>query len=115
MLLRCRTGQFFLFGFELSVYMGTQPPWFLLKKEASSILVSISFVFLLPAKIVLHGIFGDYRVFGNEKTPSIGIFPSMTFFRSKISSWTGVQVGSDERRFGYWCTWGRWLVGYFGS
>src|SRR5262245_66447706 len=91
MLLRCRTGQFFLFGFELSVYMGTQPPWFLLEKEASSILVSISFVFLFPAKIVLHGIFGSYEVFGNEKTPSIAISDERRVCRSKISSWTRVQ------------------------
>src|SRR5262245_65670858 len=72
--------------------MLTQPPWFLFKKEASSTIASISFVFILPAKIVLHGIFGSYGVFCTEKYPSIRIFPSLIFFRSEISSWTGVRV-----------------------
>src|SRR5262245_63932089 len=34
--------------------------------------------------------FGTYGVFGTEKTPSICIFPSLTFFCSKKSSWTGI-------------------------
>src|SRR5215510_10461756 len=72
--------------------MWTQPPWFFFKKKASSTIASISFVFILPAKIVLHGIFGSYGVFCTEKYPSIRIFPSLIFFRSEISSWTGVQV-----------------------
>src|SRR5262245_28665115 len=72
--------------------MGTQPPWFFLQQQASYILSSISFVFFLPAKILLHGILGSYGVFGTEKSPSIRIFPSLMFFRSEISSWTVVRV-----------------------
>src|SRR5262245_43707897 len=94
------------FGFELSVYMGTQPPWFLLKKEASSTLVSISFIFLLHFKIVLHGIFGNFGVFCSEKSLSIRIFPSLTFFRSEISSWTGVLVSFAFLVSNYRFTWG---------
>src|SRR5262245_26443368 len=40
------------FGFEKSPYMGTQPPWSLLKKEVSSTFASISIVFFLPAIVV---------------------------------------------------------------
>src|SRR5215510_6804926 len=39
--------------------------------------------------------FGTYGVFRTEKTPSICIFPSLTFFCSKKSSWTGI-----------WAVWG---------
>src|SRR5262245_62487318 len=67
---------------------------------------AISFGLFFPAKILLHGIFGIYRVFGTEKSPSIRIFPSLIFFRSGISSWTGVRVSLAflvlENRF----TWG---------
>src|SRR5215510_11041085 len=72
--------------------MGTKPPWLFFQKEAPSILSSISFVFFLPAKIVLHSIFGSYGVFGTEKSPSIRILLSLMFFRSEISSWTVVRV-----------------------
>src|SRR5262245_54224602 len=106
MLLRCRTGRFFLFGFELSVYMGTQPPWFLLKKEVSSILVSISFVFLLPAKIVLHGIFCSYGVFCTDNSLSIRIVPSFTFFLSAICSCAVVLVSFSFLVSNYRFTWG---------
>src|SRR5262245_35103558 len=72
--------------------MGTQPPWFFFQKEASSTMSSITFVFFLPAKIILHDIFGSYGVFGTEKSPSTRIFPSLLFFRYKISIWTSVRV-----------------------
>src|SRR5215510_217712 len=72
--------------------MGTQPPWFFFQKEASSTMSSISFLFFFPAKIVRHGIFGCYGVFGTEKSSSIRIFPSLMFFRYKISFWTSVRV-----------------------
>src|SRR5215510_533448 len=74
---------------------------------------SISLGLFFPAKILLHGIFGIYRVFGTEKTPSIRIFPSLMFFRSEISSWTGVRVSFAflvlENRF----TWGLSQCGSF--
>src|SRR5262245_58842593 len=86
--------------------MGTQPPWFFFQKEASSTMSSISFVFFFPAKIVLHGIFGCYGVFCTEKYSSMRIFPSLMFFRYKISFWTIVRVSLDllvlKNRF----TWG---------
>src|SRR5262245_28130849 len=72
--------------------MGTQPPWFFFQKVASSTMTSISFVFFLPAKIVLHGIFGSYGVFGTEKSPSKRIFPSLTFFRYVISRCSGILI-----------------------
>src|SRR5262245_2957166 len=74
--------------------MGTQPPWFFFQKETSSAMHSISFVLFFPAKILLHGIFGSNGVFGTEKSPYIRIFPSLTLFRSEISSSTGVRVSS---------------------
>src|SRR5262245_22504730 len=86
--------------------MGTQPPWFFFQKEASSTMSSISFVFFLPAKIVLHGIFGSYGVFCTEKSSSIRSFPSKMFLRYKISFWASVRVSLDflvsKNRF----TWG---------
>src|SRR5262245_60704356 len=86
--------------------MGTQPPWFFFQKEASSTMSSISFVFFFPSKIVLHGIFGCYGVFCTVKSSSIRIFPSLMFFRYKISFWTSLRVSLDflvlKNRF----TWG---------
>src|SRR5215510_8650935 len=72
--------------------MGTQPPWFFFQKEASSTMSSISFVFFFPAKIVLHGIFGSYGVFGIEKSSSIRIFPCLMIFCYEILFWTSVLV-----------------------
>src|SRR5262245_25775759 len=86
--------------------MGTQPPCFFFQKETSSTMSSISFLFFLSVKIVLHSIFGSYGVFGIERSPSVCIFPSLTFFRSEISSRTGVRVSLaflvSKNRF----TWG---------
>src|SRR5215510_3881629 len=72
-------GKFGVFSFEKSAYMGTQPPWFFLQKEASSTFASISYVFFFPAKILEHCIFDSYGVFGTQKTPSICIFRSLMF------------------------------------
>src|SRR5215510_3661916 len=86
--------------------MGTQPPWFYFLKEASCTMPSISFVFFMPAKIVLHGIFGSYGVFGIEKSPSTRIFPSLMFFRYKISFWTSVRVSLTVLDLKNRFTWG---------
>src|SRR5215510_11319773 len=76
-------GQFGLFGFEKSVYMGTQPPWFFFQKETSSAMSSISFLFFLPSKIALHGIVGSNGVFRSEISSSTGVRVSSAFLVSK--------------------------------
>src|SRR5262245_56956269 len=74
---------------------------------------AISFGLFFLAKILLHGIFGIYSVFGTEKSPSIHMYTSLLFYSFEISSLTGVRVSLAvlvlENRF----TWGLSQRGFF--
>src|SRR5262245_24642572 len=78
--------------------MGTQLPWSLFQKRSVfhvcfNIICILFFIYYYVAQHL--GIYGDLCT---EETPYICIFPSLTFFGPKRSSWKGS-----------WAIWGFWF------